>query len=143
MRIPVRLVLSSLAFSVFSIAGVGLMCSTELFRCRIGSDVAVSEAVVPFLLVFGGLFLIGIGVAFLSEQVVAMAKKVSARRPMLWWAVGGAAIGIVPRILWEVATGSFPATFYPTADYVPFIVGGIASALITGFLRKPANTSRL
>lgn len=143
MRVPVRLVLSSLAFSLFSIAGVGLMCSTELFRCRMGSDVAVSEAFVPLLLVFGALFLIGIGVAFLSEQVVEMAKKVSARRPMLWWVVGGAVVGIVPRILWEVATGSFPATFYPTADYVPFIVGGIVSALTTGFLRTSANMNRV
>jgi hypothetical protein len=141
MKIFVRLMLSSLAFCTFAIAGVGLMCSTGLFRCRVGSDIAVSEAVIPLLLVFGGLFLIGVGVAFLSEQVVAMAKSASARRPVLWWIGGGAVVGIVPRMLWEVATGSFPATFYPTADYVPFIVGGIASTLIAGFLRRTANAS--
>jgi hypothetical protein len=141
MKILARLMLSSLGFCVFSIAGVGLMCTTGLILCRIGSDVAVSEAVVPLLVVFGGTFLIGIGVAFLSEQVVAMAKNVSAGRPVLWWVVGGAVIGIVPRLLWEVTTGSFPGTFYPTADYLPFIVGGVASTLIAGSLRKPVNAS--
>lgn len=142
MTILARLGLSSLAFCIFSIAGVGLMCTTGLFRCRVGSDVAVSETIVPLLLVFGGLFLVGVGVAFLSERLVGMAKGVSARRPVLWWIVGGAVIGIVPRILWEIATGSFPATFYPTADYVPFIVGGIASTLIAGSLRGSASASR-
>ena len=133
--------LSSLAFCTFAIAGVGVMCSTGLSRCWVNPDVSVSEAVIPLLAVFGGLFLVGVGVAFLSDQVVAMAKSVSARWPMLWWIVGGAVVGIVPRMLWEVATGSFPATFYPTADYVPFIVGGIASTLIAGLLRRSANAS--
>lgn len=118
------------------------MCSTGFFRCRIGSDVSASEAVIPLLLVFGGIFLIGLGVGFLSEQVVAMAKNVRATRPVLWWVVGGAVVGIVPRLLWEIMTGSFPATFYPTGDYVPFIVGGIASTLIAGSLRKPVSVSR-
>jgi hypothetical protein len=143
MKILARLVISGLAFCIFSVAGIGLMCSTGLFRCRVGSDISVSEAVVPLLLVFGGLFLVGVGVAFLSEQVVGMANSSGARRPLLWWVVGGAAIGIVPRILWEVATGSFPTTFYPTADYVPFIVGGIASTLVVGILRKPKDASSL
>lgn len=119
------------------------MCSTGFFRCRIGSDVSVSEAVIPLLLVFGGIFLIGLGVGFLSEQVVAMAKNVRATRPVLWWVVGGAVVGIVPRLLWEIMTGSFPATFYPTGDYVPFIVGGIASTLIAGSFRKPVSVSRV
>jgi hypothetical protein len=117
------------------------MCSTGLFRCRIGSDITFSEAILPFLLVFGGLFLVGVGVGFLSQQVVANSS--SANRPVLWWVAGGAVVGIVPRLLWELATGSFPTTFYPTADYVPFIVGGIASTLIAGFLPKSANTSRV
>jgi hypothetical protein len=92
---------------------------------------------VPLLVVFGGVFLVGIGVAFLSQQVIAIARSASDRRRLLWWVIGGAVAGMVPRLLWEVATGSFPATFYPTADYVPFIVGGIAATLVAAYSVSP------
>lgn len=91
-----RLTLSSLAFCVFLVAGVEVLCRTGVFRCRIAADVTLSEAAIPVLVVVGGLLIVGLGVAFLSEGLVVLTKSTSPVRRLLWLAVGGGLAGVVP-----------------------------------------------
>ena len=139
MTMPFRLIASSLVFSAFLSGGVWFLCANGAFHCQVGTNVLFSEALIPVLIVIGLMFLVGIVVSFLSELVITFENNTRRATRLLIWVIGGAIVGVLPRLIWKLATGSFPTSLYPHIEYLPFIAGGVACTLLCGSLRENNN----
>lgn len=136
MRRSLQLLTAGAGSLLALIASTGGLCAAGVFKCTVGTQFKWVEAIGPLVLLFLAALLINGIVLAGSAYVVFKARRTQLPLKAAWAVLGGLAAGVLTRLSWEAFTGTFPDTFFPHMEYVPFAVCGAVAALLlvlTGF----------
>lgn len=134
MRRISTLVLAGLTYAVVVPSTQGLMCSFGASKCEIGTDLALTEVLLPVLVIAAVLLVIGFAVAWASALVGSLVPTRNRWPKLLTITFAALMVGALPRALWDVVLGVFHAGPFMLgivlARLFPWMVGGVACGLV-------------
>ena len=130
MKRTYQLLTAAVCSGVALAASVAGFCISGIFRCSVGTNFSLMEAVGPLALLVIALFSISGVILTCAACVVTLTTRLHQPFHGIVILLGGALAGFIPRLAWEILTGSFPETFYPHLEYVPFGIAGIVTIVV-------------
>lgn len=118
--------------------GIAAGCGLSLYQCELsGGEFVLKEWLMPGIIVFTGLVIVGIGVAYVNILIASSQQRIL--RLSVVQFILGSFVGLLPLLFFHVVTKSLSVNYRPSFQEVPFLLGGFVVVLlikIGHFLRR-------
>jgi hypothetical protein len=121
-----KLFVLAVAYTLTFLVGVAVLCRFSFYECEFVGKFALMAWALPVVIVVSGLLVVGMCVAYINFYIDSHMRDIL-KSSVLRFALGSTS-GALPLFLWYLVAGSFPENFYPSLQYVPFLLGGIVVA---------------
>lgn len=123
-----KFIVPSTGYALACATGIVMLCRFSAFTCKYDGVLVLTAWAFPVFIVFGGLFIVGMGVTYFNFYIYAHMKKTVGSSFLRF--VLGSVSGVLPQLLWYLVSGAFMENLYPSFQYVPSLLGGMAVALL-------------
>lgn len=133
-----NLLILSISYSFIIVMGIAAGCGLSLYQCELsGGEFVLKEWLMPGIIVFTGLVIVGIGVAYVNILIASSQQRIL--RLSVVQFILGSFVGLLPLLFFHVVTKSLSVNYRPSFQEVPFLLGGFVVVLlikIGHFLRR-------
>lgn len=135
----VRMITLTVLYAVLFVFSVTGLCVSDAITCSAGSDLELRKAFFPMMLATLILLAVSGFVAWLYTAITSRHSPMT--KSAVHFLVVGFLVGLLPRILWTLVSGSYPEEFYPQPEYLLFGFAGMLMALVDiSWLRRSGKS---